>query len=631
MHVVSALLLAVWWDAQFARWAVWGGLVLLTVALLLLIRTRWGQQPLSKCVVLSLLAHVLVGIYMTTVNIVSGPGDGAGSGVGSGVDVALVDGSFEFGGANESSTAADGDRPQWDAITGEEQAPLDAPALEPFLAPSNEPIAEPTRETPPDAAVPELASLPERPVVEEAPAPESIAKSEPLVRSVSERPTPTELPVDSDAPADLTPMLESAAEAAALKSTSAADATLTPVVALPIDVPTATARTTTTDGSGGGVPGGESVGSPGPAGASLPKAFLGRVGDHIGPRSGGASRRTEAAVAAALRWLAVNQTQSGRWDPRRLDAGFGAHTSGDQKHYEGTKPDTGITGLAISAFLASGQTHLSGQYRDNIRRGLEFLMSVQDPATGDLGATDNPLERMYCHAMATSALCEAYAMTGDKRLLPAVRLALDNTMRTQDRSLGSWRYPYGRAIDTHQIGWQVMALKSAEFAGLPMPAETRSGIARFLDSVSAARGDQSVYQAASPLASRPMTAEALAARQFLGLPERPEAMRASYDYLLQEPPGVGLTNHHYWYFATLALHQAQGDPWRRWNESLQKTLLATQRVEGSWAGSWDPDAVWGRCCGRVFSTALCTLSLEVYYRYLPPYAETAGRSGAAGR
>src|SRR5262245_46700655 len=114
MHVGSTILLAVWWDAQFARWAVWVGLVLLTVALLVLIRTRWGQQPLSKCVVLSLLAHVLVGIYMTTVNIVSGPGDGLGNGAGSGVDVTLVDGSFAFGGTEEPSGAAAPEGRQWD-------------------------------------------------------------------------------------------------------------------------------------------------------------------------------------------------------------------------------------------------------------------------------------------------------------------------------------------------------------------------------------------------------------------------------------------------------------------------------------------------------------------------------------
>ena len=51
----------------------------------------------------------------------------------------------------------------------------------------------------------------------------------------------------------------------------------------------------------------------------------------------------------------------------------------------------------------------------------------------------------------------------------------------------------------------------------------------------------------------------------------------------------------------------------------------TQRNDGDLAGSWDPDRRWGAHGGRVFATALCTLCLEVYYRYLPMYVEAAGR------
>ena len=35
------------------------------------------------------------------------------------------------------------------------------------------------------------------------------------------------------------------------------------------------------------------------------------------------------------------------------------------------------------------------------------------------------------------------------------------------------------------------------------------------------------------------------------------------------------------------------------------------------AGSWDPDTVWGGYGGRVYTTAMAALCLEVYYRYLP--------------
>ena len=43
---------------------IWIGVAVLLLALLILMRTRWGQsQPLSKCVVLSVFAHLLLFLY----------------------------------------------------------------------------------------------------------------------------------------------------------------------------------------------------------------------------------------------------------------------------------------------------------------------------------------------------------------------------------------------------------------------------------------------------------------------------------------------------------------------------------------------------------------------------------------
>jgi hypothetical protein len=65
------------------------------------------------------------------------------------------------------------------------------------------------------------------------------------------------------------------------------------------------------------------------------------------------------------------------------------------------------------------------------------------------------------------------------------------------------------------------------------------------------------------------------------------------------------------------MFQRQGTDWQRWNAALQAELLARQQWNGSLAGSYDPDDLWGGYGGRVYSTALATLCLEVYYRYLP--------------
>jgi hypothetical protein len=96
------------------------------------------------------------------------------------------------------------------------------------------------------------------------------------------------------------------------------------------------------------------------------------------------------------------------------------------------------------------------------------------------------------------------------------------------------------------------------------------------------------------------------------------------EYVLEHPPHWDdRPNTYYWYYATLALFQHQGDAWTRWNDALKQVLLANQRTSGPAAGSWDPHDNWSRIGGRVYQTALCTLCLEVYYRYLPMYAATS--------
>ena len=38
-----------------------------------------------------------------------------------------------------------------------------------------------------------------------------------------------------------------------------------------------------------------------------------------------------------------------------------------------------------------------------------------------------------------------------------------------------------------------------------------------------------------------------------------------------------------------------------------------------------PNTVWGGCGGRIYTTAMATLCLEVYYRYLPLYERAPNR------
>jgi hypothetical protein len=121
-----------------------------------------------------------------------------------------------------------------------------------------------------------------------------------------------------------------------------------------------------------------------------------------------------------------------------------------------------------------------------------------------------------------------------------------------------------------------------------------------------------------------MTAEAMFVQQLLGLKPDDPRMQQSAEYLAQnQPRWRGDAATYYWYYATLAMFQHQGDLWRAWNATLTEELLAHQRTSGAVAGSWDPVDNWSKIGGRIYQTALCTLCLEVYYRYLPMYSSVA--------
>jgi hypothetical protein len=117
-----------------------------------------------------------------------------------------------------------------------------------------------------------------------------------------------------------------------------------------------------------------------------------------------------------------------------------------------------------------------------------------------------------------------------------------------------------------------------------------------------------------------MIAEGMFCRQLLGTPREKQNMKEAAAYLNSKPPDAWkMSYYYYWYYATVALYQHQGPFWRQWNENMKNRLLASQVALGRHKGSWDPVGRHAGYTGRVVSTALATLSLEVYYRYLPLY------------
>lgn len=332
----------------------------------------------------------------------------------------------------------------------------------------------------------------------------------------------------------------------------------------------------------------------------------------------GGTEASEQAVAQALKWLANHQSADGRWDSDLHGGGVETRALGHNRNHAGVNADTGMTALALLAFMASGNSHFDGQYRENVQHGLEYLISQQKP-NGQLAGDAKLFARMYCHSMALLALSEALAVTGDERIKGAVERGVQYTVRAQNRTDGGWRYQPGDAGDMSQFGWKVLALHSASLGGVQTPTQTLEGMQVFLDQCTSGRSRGLGSYRPNEKVSSTMTAESLVCRYFLQGDVSHDTIDEAVQQIQLELPNEREINLYYWYYGTMAMYHSGGEPWRQWNEALQTVLVSRQVKSGTEQGSWDPDGVWGGYGGRVYSTAMAALCLEVYYRHLPIY------------
>lgn len=329
----------------------------------------------------------------------------------------------------------------------------------------------------------------------------------------------------------------------------------------------------------------------------------------------GGTTLTEAAVARGLRWLALHQNEDGHWSLHEFHRTSGCSCSGAGA----INSDAAATSLALLPYLGAGQTHLVGRYKNYVSAGLRWLLAHQKP-DGDLRANSVDNAGMYAHGQGAIVLCEAFLMTGDEELRVPAQRSIDFIVKAQHRD-GGWRYTPGQAGDTSVVGWQLMALQSARAANLTVPTETMEMANTYLNSVQHANGSRYSYLPGHP-PTHVMTAEALLCRMYLGWKLDSAALGEGIQYLSREhPPDERDPNIYYWYYATQAMHHFGGRPWTDWNERMREILVESQERRGHEAGSWSPRGDHSSAGGRVYMTALCVCSLEVYYRHLPIFRQ----------
>ncbi len=333
-------------------------------------------------------------------------------------------------------------------------------------------------------------------------------------------------------------------------------------------------------------------------------------------KAGGGNDASEAAVAAALKWLALHQRPDGSWS---FD-----HRHGPCKSNPGglSEAFNGATGMALLPFLGAGQTHKEGQYKDTVKGGLAYLIrSIKLKQEGGL-ATGSLTDAgtMYTHGICSIVLCEAYAMTNDRELMAPAQAAINYIVYAQDPVGGGWRYQAKQPGDTSAVGWQLMALKSGHMAYLAVPPGTVKGASVFLDSVQADSG--AAYGYTNPGEAPGTTSVGLLSRMYLGWKKDNPPLQRGVERLSKMGPSK--SNMYFNYYATQIMRHNGGDPWTKWNNVMRDQYVNTQAKNGPEKGSWFiPGDHGSERGGRIYCTSMATMVLEVYYRHMPIYGKAA--------
>lgn len=303
----------------------------------------------------------------------------------------------------------------------------------------------------------------------------------------------------------------------------------------------------------------------------------------------------------ALAWLCQSQEPDGSWSTARW---------GGDKHFE-----VALTGLSLMTLLDESErkSRSTRAINKSVESAIAYLLRCQQ-ADGQIGESFSGSP--YNQGIATLALAKAYGVRKDE----ALRIALDRAVSvicTNQYRDGGWGYQ-NEAHPASNLSitlWQVEALR---LASLQDRGQLRPAIKRGLRWMAGVAADDGSfgYQArgdTSGGASQTLTAMgamSLLDPAHIGLvsPGRRQAIKAQMQRLAASP-GPDMDYYRRYFLAT-ALKKMDEATARQDLSSLRHDLLAHQVRQGADAGSWKPDERWASSGGRIYSTAMASLSLR---------------------
>lgn len=352
----------------------------------------------------------------------------------------------------------------------------------------------------------------------------------------------------------------------------------------------------------------------------------------------GGDKKSEGAVEKTLKFLASVQNANGSWGCAE------SFKTGDA---------VTLSSLALLAFFAHGERFDSKLYADNVRKGVDFLISISNEPDIEYAGDG------FGHAVLTYALAECYAISGSFSLRKPLEERLKVIIERQNK-LGSFAPKYDNspqvpptteqlsnplareiiagepACDLSLLGWHIQALTASRNAGIHIDGTDKAmelATEALIKIHQAEKGGFSQGINMKRFQSNDnMNPVGLLCLQLLGLgisaPAR-HAEKAMKDKSGKIPlPAWGESSKfplYRWYYQTQALFQAEGGrgkEWDNWNENLKAELTANQQSDGKWNLPLGDNSfrLKDKKDLAIYSSSLCALMLQVYYRYLPSYS-----------
>jgi hypothetical protein len=302
-----------------------------------------------------------------------------------------------------------------------------------------------------------------------------------------------------------------------------------------------------------------------------------------------------------LKYLVSTQDPSGTWS-------------------RGGESGPGSTGLAVMAFLASGEDPNFGPYSGVIRKALRSIIAAQNKDTGYIGSS------MYHHGFAMLALAEAYGAVDDRLLWEgsegtkskqrslgeALELAVRTSITSQKKNpFHAWRYsPDARDADTSVSGAVLMGLLAARNAGIEVPDEAIDQALSYFSSMTSTSGSVG-YSGGFGGFEESLARSSICTLVFaIGKRKDEKPYRATLTYISNSLDSTNNAWPEYTrYYQAQALFQGDVTAWRKWNTKTIRELKALQQSDGSFSGQMGPG----------IGTSMALLALALNYRFLPIY------------